>query len=203
MRGLVIPSLLVVSWEAGGLAGWLSPDSASRPSEIVRAWVQALADGSLLRDTGLTLETALLGFAVAGALGLLLGAARGLAPRVRAILAVALIPLALMMLGFGFGVEASVVAFVALWPVLLIARTAVGLRVALGLSLLAAVIVEIVLEPRGLGHSMASAQQALRPDLMFAQLFWLGFVACAAHHGLLFAERRLSRSVRELGSDPN
>ena len=47
MRGLVIPSVLVILWEAGSRAGVLPPDSTSRPSDIVRAFVQALADGSL------------------------------------------------------------------------------------------------------------------------------------------------------------
>jgi len=131
MRGLVIPSLLVILWEAGSRAGLLPPDSTSRPSEIVRAFVQALADGSLLRDTWLTFEAALLGFAIAGVLGILLGAILGLSPRtertvgpsieaLRPIPAVALIPLALLVFGFGLRMEAAVVAFAAVWPVLLV-----------------------------------------------------------------------------------
>lgn len=226
MRGLVIPSLLVLLWEAGSRAGYLPPDSTSRPSEIVRAFVQALADGSLLRDTWLTFQAALLGFAIAAALGILLGAVLGLSPRtertvgpsieaLRPIPAVALIPLALLVFGFGLRMEAAVVAFAALWPVLLVTvaavrgveprllelaralelpfwrklativlpaafgRIAVGLRLALAISLVVAVTVEIVLNPRGLGHSMISAQQALRSDLMYAQLLWLGFVGWA------------------------
>ncbi len=55
-------------------------------------------------------------------------------------------------------------------------RIAVGLRLALAISLVVAVTVEIVLNPRGLGHSMIAAQQALRSDLMYAQLLWLGAV---------------------------
>jgi NitT/TauT family transport system permease protein len=226
MRGLVIPSLLIIGWEIGSRAGVLPPDSTSRPSEIVRALVQALADGSLLRDTWLTFEAALLGFAIAGALGILLGAVLGLSPRtertvgpsieaLRPIPAVALIPLALLVFGFGLRMEAAVVAFAALWPVLLVTvsavrgveprllelshslelsfsrqlvkivlpaafgRIAVGLRVALAISLVVAVTVEIVLNPRGLGHSMIAAQQAMRSDLMYAQLLWLGFVGWA------------------------
>ena len=55
-------------------------------------------------------------------------------------------------------------------------RIAVGLRLALGIALVVAVTVEIVLNPRGLGYSMIFAQQALRSDLMYAQLLWLGLV---------------------------
>lgn len=226
MRGLFIPALLVLFWEVGSRTGYLPPDTTSQPSEIVRAFVQAIADGSLLRDTWLTFQAALLGFAIAGVLGVFLGAVLGLSPRtertvgpsieaLRPIPAVALIPLSLLVFGFGLRMEAAVVAFAALWPVLLmtvsavrgveprllelsrslehsfiqklgkiilpaaIGRIAVGLRLALAISLVVAVTVEIVLNPRGLGHSMIAAQQALRSDLMYAQLLWLGFVGWA------------------------
>src|SRR4051812_48410413 len=81
MRGLVIPALLLTLWEAGSRAGFLPADSTSRPSDIVGAFVQALGDGSLLRDTWLTFEAALLGFAIAVVLGILIGAILGLSPR--------------------------------------------------------------------------------------------------------------------------
>jgi ABC-type nitrate/sulfonate/bicarbonate transport system permease component len=223
MKGLVIPALLVLLWELGSRAGVLPPDSTSRPSDIAVAFAQAMADGSLLRDTWLTFEAALLGFAIAAALGILLGAILGLSPRtertvgpsieaLRPVPAVALIPLSLLVFGFGVRMEAAVVAFAALWPILLMTvsavrgveprllelarslelsfgqqlrkivlpaafgRIAVGLRLALAVSLVVAVTVEIVLNPRGLGHSMIGAQQALRSDLMYAQLLWLGFL---------------------------
>jgi ABC-type nitrate/sulfonate/bicarbonate transport system permease component len=223
MKGLVIPALLLSLWELGGRAGVLPPDSTSQPSLIFTAFVQAMGDGSLLRDTWLTFEAALLGFVIATVLGIVLGAVLGLSPRteravgptveaLRPIPAVALIPLALLVFGFGLRMEATVVAFAALWPVLLMTvaavrgveprllelarslefsfleilrkiilpaafgRIAVGLRLALAISLVVAVTVEIVLNPRGLGHSMIAAQQALRSDLMYAQLLWLGLL---------------------------
>jgi NitT/TauT family transport system permease protein len=191
MRGLVVPSLLIVFWEAGSLAGFLPPDSASRPSEIVRALVQVLADGSVLRDTWLTLEAALLGFAIAGVLGVLLGRSS----RLRAIAAVALIPLALLVFAFGSGMEAVIVAFAAVWP-LLLTPIAVGLRLALAISLVVAVTVEIVVNLRGLGHGIVSAQQALRADLVYAQVLWLGFVGLAADHGLRVAARQFAAAKR-------
>jgi ABC-type nitrate/sulfonate/bicarbonate transport system permease component len=60
-----------------------------------------------------------------------------------------------------------------------LARIAVGMRLALAMALVVAVTVEIVLNPRGLGHSMMSAQQALRFDQMYAQLVWIGIVGWA------------------------
>lgn len=122
----------------------------------------------------------------------------------------ALIPLSLMVFGFGLRLEAAVIAFACLWPILLVtvdavhnieprllelgrvlelkfsdrlfkiilpavfARVSIGLRVAVGIALVVAVTVEIVINPRGLGYGMIMAQQSLKPELMYAQLFWLG-----------------------------
>ena len=55
-------------------------------------------------------------------------------------------------------------------------RILVGLRVSLSISLIVAVTVEIVMNPRGLGYGMIVASQSLKPDLMYAQLLWLGFL---------------------------
>ena len=222
-RAGVLPVLLLCLWEAGSRAGALPVDSFSRPSAVAAAFYRGMADGSIPLATWQTFEAALTGFAIAAAAGLLLGTVLGLAPQLervvgpslealRPIPSVALMPLALLVFGFGLPMEASVIAFACFWPVLLmtlagvrgieprllelarslelgfaarlskiilpaaLGRIAVGLRLALGISLVVAVTVEIVLNPRGLGYSMIAAQQALRSDLMYAQLLWLGAV---------------------------
>jgi ABC-type nitrate/sulfonate/bicarbonate transport system permease component len=223
MKGALIPVLLLLAWEAGSRAGALPMDSFSRPSDIAVAFARGIADGSILLATWQTFEAALTGFAFATLAGIVGGALLGLSPRtervvgpsidaLRPIPSVALIPLALLLFGFGLTMEASVVAFACFWPILLmttaavrgieprlldvarslelsfvsqmkkiilpaaLGRIAVGLRLALGISLVVAVTVEIVLNPRGLGYSMIGAQQALRSDIMYAQLLWLGVV---------------------------
>ncbi len=223
LRAIALPLVLLVFWEAGSRIGFLPMDSFSRPSDVAAAFVQGMADGTIPLATWQTLEAALVGFAFAAAAGMLCGVILGLAPpleravgptleALRPIPSVALIPLALLVFGFGLRMEASVVAFACFWPVLLmtmagvrgieprllelaralelrfaarlrriilpaaLGRIAVGLRLAFGISLVVAVTVEIVLNPRGLGHSMIAAQQALRSDLMYAQLLWLGAV---------------------------
>jgi NitT/TauT family transport system permease protein len=220
----------------------LPMDSFSRPSHIARAAFSALADGSLLVATWYTLEAALTGLAIAAVPGIALGAILGLAPRLervvgptidalRPIPAVALIPLALLLFGFGLSMEASVVAFACLWPILIVTTAAVrgieprllelsralelpfgmqlrktilpaalgrilvGLRVAVGISLVVAVTVEIVLNPRGLGYGMILAQQALQSDLMYAQLLWLGLIGWALNFSLTKAVRRWPGAV--------
>jgi NitT/TauT family transport system permease protein len=76
------------------------------------------------------------GFAVAAVLGIVLGVVLGLAPRLEAVVgpsidalrpipAVALIPLSLLLFGFGLRMEASVVAFACLWPILIVTVAAV------------------------------------------------------------------------------
>ena len=237
IRGASIPVLLVALWEAGGRAGVLPSDTFSRPSDIVVAAARAFADGSILIATWQTVEAALVGFAVAAAAGVLCGAVLGLAPRLerivgptveslRPIPAIALMPLALLMFGFGLTLEASVVAFACVWPVLLVtiaavrgieprllelartlemsfasslrkiilpaalARIVVGLRVAVGIALVVAITVEIVINPRGLGYGMIIASQSLRPDLMYAQLLWLGLLGWGLNTALSGAVRR-------------
>jgi NitT/TauT family transport system permease protein len=225
--GLLLPAAALVAWEALWHVPGARLESLSRPLDVGAAFAAMVRDGSLLVGTWQTLQAAALGFVLATAAGVLLGAALGLAPRLermvspsvdalRPVPSVALIPVALMVFGFGVGLEASVIAFACFWPVLLVtiaavrgieprllevarvlemppaqrlrrivlpaalARIAVGLRLALAIALVVAVTVEIVINPRGLGHAMMSAQHALRFDAMYALLLWIGVVGWAA-----------------------
>jgi NitT/TauT family transport system permease protein len=71
------------------------------------------------------------------------------------------------------------------------ASIAVGLRVAAGLALVVAVTTEIIANPSGLGYGIAFASTALRPDLMFADLFVLALLGFGVNAVLIAAERRL------------
>ena len=226
LLGAIIPLSFLGLWEASSRAGLLTLESLSRPSDIIEAGYAGLGDGSLLIATLQTCETALLGLAIATAIGIAVGTILGLAPTaeriagptieaLRPIPAIAFMPLALMMFGFGVGLEASIVAYACVWPILIVtisavraiegrllevaavlelpvwkrmtkivlpaafARINVGLRVAAAISLVVAVTIEIVLNPRGLGYHLVLAQQSLQIGLMWAQLVWLcllGFV---------------------------
>ncbi len=220
LLGSIIPILFLVGWEVSSCTGLLSLAFLSRPSDIVAVGYTGLRDGSLLIATLQTCETALLGLAVAAIVGVSLGALLGLLPALervagptiealRPIPAIAFMPLALMIFGFGVGLEASIVAYACIWPILIVtisavraietrlievaavlqlpvwkkttkivlpaamARINVGLRVAAAISLVVAVTVEIVLNPRGLGYRLILAQQQLQIGLMWAQLVWL------------------------------
>jgi ABC-type nitrate/sulfonate/bicarbonate transport system permease component len=223
LRGALLPLLAFAAWEAGSRAGLLPMDSFSKPSDIALAFAGAVADGSIPLATWQTVLAALFGFAIAAIAGVLVGAVLGLSPpllrvvgpsieALRPIPAVALTPLTLLLFGFGLRMEAAIVAFACIWPVLLVTvaavrgieprllevartleldfagrlrkiilpaalgRIVVGLRVAVSISLIVAVTVEIVMNPRGLGYGMIIAQQSLQPALMYAQLLWLGLL---------------------------
>jgi NitT/TauT family transport system permease protein len=221
--GALLPVLVFVFWEAGSRAGVLPTDTFSRPSDITAAFAAGVADGSIPLATWLTVQAALFGFAIAAVAGILVGVVLGLSPflertvgpsieALRPVPAVALTPLTLLLFGFGLRMEAAVVAFACIWPVLIVTiaavrgieprllevaqtleltfaarlrkiilpaalgRIVVGLRVAVSISLIVAVTVEIVMNPRGLGYGMIIAQQSLQPALMYAQLLWLALL---------------------------
>lgn len=220
LLGAIFPALFIAFWELSSRIGLLTLESLSRPSDILVAGYSSLRDGSLLFATLQTCEAALLGLAIAAATGVALGAVLGLFPTteriagptieaLRPIPAIAFMPLALMMFGFGVALEASIVAYACVWPILIVtiaavraiekrlldvaavlelpvwkqlvkivlpaafARINVGLRVAAAISLVVAVTVEIVLNPRGLGYHLILAEQSLQIGLMWAQLVWL------------------------------
>jgi ABC-type nitrate/sulfonate/bicarbonate transport system permease component len=116
-------------WEALRASGWVDPrDLPAVPAIIGSAWTN-LAGGPLWAAMGATLASWALGLLIASALGVTMGIAVGLLPRVeiatrpllefmRPIPSVALIPVALIVLGLGFRMEVALVAFASLWPVL-------------------------------------------------------------------------------------
>ena len=240
-RGPLIPVLLIVLWEIGSRVGVLPEDTMSRPSDIAVAGWDVLLDGSLLLATFQTFQTALIGLALGSVIGIVLGIFVGISPilegivgptldTIRPVPAVALIPLALLIYGFGVRMEVLVITYATVWPVLIVtisavrgieprlievarmlempalsrmrriilpaalARIAVGIRVSAGVALVVAVTVEIVLNPQGLGYGMIIAAQSLRPELMWAELLWVGLAGWAFNRLLTTIDQRwLSR----------
>jgi ABC-type nitrate/sulfonate/bicarbonate transport system permease component len=237
-----VPVTLLVLAEIYCVATNLQSDSLARPSDIAIAAVQALIDGEILRSTAQTLWAAAAGLGIGLGIGLSIGILLGLfaifndlmdfsIEAFRPIPSVALIPVAMLLMGFGYGMEISIVAFATTWPILILTRSAisgieprlievaralrfglfariwkivlpaalprifVALRLAIGIALVVAVTVEISANPLGLGYAMMSAQQSLHPDLMFALLFWTGFVGWVLNAGLFQLERRFFGSA--------
>ena len=136
IRPLALPLLLLAALEAWARTVGRQSDAIAAPTAALRAWGTALADGSLLAATGFTLGSAALGLLIGGGLGVALGTLLGLSRRaarwgflsievLRPVPSVALIPLAMLVFGFGLNMEVSVVAFACVWPMLVLTQAAV------------------------------------------------------------------------------
>jgi NitT/TauT family transport system permease protein len=135
-RGAVIPLLLVVAAEAAMRVNAVQSDALAAPTQVLLALGRAIADGSLWTASLQTVGAALGGLLIGGGLGLAMGiwfglargAANGSALTVellRPIPSVALIPVAMLVFGFGYRLELFVVAFTCFFPMLLLTHAAV------------------------------------------------------------------------------
>jgi ABC-type nitrate/sulfonate/bicarbonate transport system permease component len=136
LKGLLLPVGLLVLWELAARSGFIVAESMSHPTAIGLSAYRAIVDGSLFAATGQTFGAALGGLAVGSGLGIVCGLAFGLSrplsslmrlstEALRPIPSVALIPLALLIYGFGFRMEIAVVAFACFWPLLIMTESAV------------------------------------------------------------------------------
>jgi ABC-type nitrate/sulfonate/bicarbonate transport system permease component len=135
LRPALFPALLLTALEAWARTVGAGSDAVAAPSAALRALVELAAGGALFTATAFTLGCAAFGLALGTAAGALVGTALGLAPRaaaaafltvelLRPVPSVALIPLAMLVWGFGVGMEVAVIAFATFWPVLVLAQAA-------------------------------------------------------------------------------
>ncbi len=137
VKAFMLPVAALVVFEIWVRAIHLQSDSLAPPSAIARALGEAVADGSVLTATRDTLISAFAGLLIGGAVGLAFGIALGIfqifdrlmevtIEAIRPIPSIALLPIALIALGFGYRMEIVIVAFACVWPVLILSRAAVG-----------------------------------------------------------------------------
>jgi sulfonate transport system permease protein len=136
LRPFALPLALLGALELWARTIGKNSDSLAAPSAAVLAFFKAAADGSLLSSTAFTLGSAAAGLAIGFLLGVFFGTLLGLSKRaasmsflsvevLRPIPSVALIPLSMLVFGFGFRLEISVVAFACFWPILILTQAAV------------------------------------------------------------------------------
>ncbi len=136
LRPVVFPAVLLLALELYARIVAPHSDALAPPSAALLAFATAVTDGSLLHATGFTLVAAASGLLIGGGLGLLLGIVLGLSWRaarasfltveiLRPMPSVALIPLAMLMFGFGLRMEQAVIAFATFWPMLILTQAAV------------------------------------------------------------------------------
>jgi len=136
-KALVLPVATLVVLEIWARGVHLQSDSLAPPSAIALALAEAFADGSVLIATRDTLIPAFAGLLIGSAVGLVFGIALGIfhafdrlmevtIEALRPIPSIALLPIALIALGFGYRMEIVIVAFACIWPVLILSRAAVA-----------------------------------------------------------------------------
>jgi ABC-type nitrate/sulfonate/bicarbonate transport system permease component len=137
VKALVFPILFLAFWEIGMRASGIESDSLAPPSQIALAFYAALIDGTVITRTAQTLFSALCGLGVGGGLALLFSVVMGLVPAfarlmqfsielLRPVPPVALIPVAMLIFGFGFPMEITLCAFACFWPVAIYGHAAIA-----------------------------------------------------------------------------
>ena len=229
----------VALWWAASHAGWISRVFLPTPEATLASLSEGLARGGEL--VGFTLATTrrmLQGWLLASLAGVALGVLIGISPAARAYLqptlefvrplpASALLPLAIAVFGLGPGMVLSVVAFGAMWPVLLatvhgfaavdprlaeVARCLqlgraefvwkvglpnalpdilAGMRLSMTVSLIVAVVGEMIASQPGLGQAILLAARAYRASELFAGIVLLGVIGFASNALLALVERKL------------
>jgi sulfonate transport system permease protein len=136
-KAFLLPVATLAIFEIWARASHLQSDSLAPPSAVAAALVGAFEDGSVLVATRDTLISAFAGLLIGGAVGVAFGIALGIfhifdrlmevtIEAIRPIPSVALLPIALIALGFGYRMEIVIVAFACVWPVLILSRAAIG-----------------------------------------------------------------------------
>lgn len=135
-RAALLPVAVILVAQIAATATQLESDSLASPLAIVAAFFSILADGSLMRATQDTLMAAFCGCVLGVGAGSLLGVVLGLfrladdlldltIELLRPVPVVALIPVVMMLLGFGARMEIVIIALGLLWPSVVLARAAV------------------------------------------------------------------------------
>jgi sulfonate transport system permease protein len=124
----IVPALVVIIWQAGGMTGLVAPDTLPPPSAVISAAIHLLGTGELLHDIGVSAARAAIGFVIGGGIGFALGMLNGLSDLSEALLDsslqmlrniphLALIPLVILWFGIGEEAKVFLVALGAFFPI--------------------------------------------------------------------------------------
>jgi ABC-type nitrate/sulfonate/bicarbonate transport system permease component len=232
--------LLVLAWGLAAQMKWISPVFLPSPLATLASLLEGWRSGELARLTAGTIERMILGWLLASLLGIALGVAIGVSPALRAWLqpslefirplpASALVPVAIALFGLSPAMVLFVIAFGAIWPVLLatvhgfasieprlqevarmlgLSRNAFilkiglpnalidalsGIRLSLTISLILAVVGEMLTSQDGLGSTILQAARSFRAADLFAGVVLLGLIGFASSLLLDALERSLLR----------
>lgn len=135
--GIATIVLIALLWEGAIKTKVIELNYLSAPSEIVTALYNLAVDGELWQNVGHTLSSALIGWVLAGVVGIVFGIVLGTVwpvwrysmasvDAVRSLPIVAFVPVAVLLLGFSRNMEVLVAFSGAVWPILI--NTQAGVR---------------------------------------------------------------------------
>jgi sulfonate transport system permease protein len=229
---------MIWAWQMIADARLVSPVFLPGPDRAWAALMRGLSHGDLLVRWAATVERMIYGWLIASVAGVLLGTLIGSSPRAQAYLgptleimrplpASAIVPLAISVLGLSDSMVLSVIAFGAIWPMLLatlhgfsaveprlyevgqalgmsrlalIAKIALpssmpdilaGMRLGLTVSLILAIVGEILASRDGLGSWILLAARGFRAPDLFAGVILLGITGYVSAVALASLETRL------------
>lgn len=124
----ILPILLLIGWEIGARAGWLSSRVLPEPWAVARAAWTLVQSGEMWADVKISGARALGGFAIGGSIGFALAVATGCSKRLEALLdstvqmvrnvpALAMIPLVIMWFGIEEQAKLFLVALGVFFPI--------------------------------------------------------------------------------------
>lgn len=243
LGSLLVLAVVIALWWLASHQQWVSKVFLPTPEAAAGSLVEGLREGQLLEQSGATLRRMVEGWFFACIAGVLLGALIGTSQAARAWLqptlefvrplpASAIMPLAISIFGLGGGMVLFVVAFGAMWPVLLatvhgfasveprlrevasalqlprhdfirkiglpsaMPDILAGMRLSMTVSLIVAVVGEMIASQTGLGQAILLAARSFRASELFAGIALLGVIGFGANALLAAAEKRLLRWQR-------
>jgi ABC-type nitrate/sulfonate/bicarbonate transport system permease component len=240
LASFAVAAALIALWQLVADLKWVSPVFLPGPDRAWAALLRGFSTGTLWDKTQGTLGHMFYGWLLASIVGIALGAVIGSSKAMRAYVAPtlellrplpvsAIIPVAIALFGLTQGMALFVIAFGAIWPMLLatvhgfgaveprlyevaralhMSRLAVifkialpsaspdiiaGMRLSLTVSLILAVVCEILAGLDGLGHWVLLSARAFRSADLFAGVILLGMIGYVTAQTMAVAETRLLR----------
>ena len=238
LASLLVAAGFVGLWQMVADHRLVSPVFLPGPDRAWAALVGGFARGTLTANLLGTVRRMVLGWFIASIVGVALGAAIGMSPRLKTYLqplleflrplpASALIPVAIAVLGLSDGMVLAVVVFGSLWPVLLatihgfasveprlyevaralqLSRSAIvtrialpsaspdilaGMRLGLTVTLILAVVCEMLAAREGLGNWILLSARSFRAPDLYAGVIVLGALGYASSVLLAAIEARV------------
>jgi ABC-type nitrate/sulfonate/bicarbonate transport system permease component len=243
IESVLVLAALIALWWLASHQQWVSKVFLPTPEATLESLWEGLHTGELMGFTLDTVVRMLLGWLLASAIGVALGALIGasatarvwIAPTLeflRPLPASAVMPLAISLLGLSSGMVLAVVAFGAMWPVLLatvyglasvhvrlrevatalqLSRSAfvikiglpnalpdilAGMRLSMTVSLIVAVVGEMIASQSGLGQAILLAARSFRASELFAGIVLLGAIGFCSNALLAALENTFLRWQR-------